>query len=247
MNSVLKKIGILLVFVLLTTKGVFGEDALEIIKKLDKVMYPNAKSEILLIFNKKDGKEERYKLISYSKDLNQKTIVRFAEPASMIGNDIILLEKNVWQKDSNAGRIIKIPSNLSFGGTGFSYGDVVRLNLSDNYAAEITSEDNDKWLINLTAKDRNAPYFRIELEVKKVLFVPIKSTCYGKNNKVIKYIEYSDLKSFNNVEKPTKFVVKSPLDPKETSTMIYTSEVKKDYPDRIFNKNNLDMRQEENY
>lgn len=242
-----------LIFIFLTgalllfpQESVYLKDPNEIIKKMDKIMYPNSKSELYLLSTRKGKKIEEDSMISYSKDINQKIIIRFTSPASEVGNDIILLEKNVWQIEKDSGRIIKVPSNLTFGDTDFSYGDVVRLNLSDNYIPEIISEDNVKWIINLTAKEKSAPYYRIEMEISKADFIPIKGTCFGKNDKVIKYMVYSDIKIFNGKRKPSKVTVTSPYLPDDVSFLETLSEELKEYSDRIFNKNNLEMRQEEN-
>jgi outer membrane lipoprotein-sorting protein len=173
--------------------------------------------------------------------------VRFTSPPYQVGNDLIMLERNVWSYNKKAGRIMKIPSNQAFGDTGFAYGDVVRLNMTDNYTAEILSQTDDSWLLNLQSKERNAPYYRIEFQVKKGSYMPVKATCIARNDMIIKTMEFTEVKAVNGKGKPTRIVVKSPYDPGEVSIMIMENEELKEYPDRIFNKRNLAMGQEERY
>lgn len=229
-----------------SVSALFGTDGNQVIREMDKVMYPNAKSDFTLTFKESDGTVENYKLTSYARDTNQSIIVRFYAPARVVGNDLIMLEQNVWMYDKRSDRISKIPSNQSFGGTGFSYGDIVRLNLQDNYNAEVKEETDTTWFLELTAKDRNAPYYRIEYEILKKGYLPVKGICYGKNNKVIKTIEYGDIKEFNGVKKPSKLTVISPVTPDNVSIMTLENEVLKTYPPQIFNKRNLSARMEEN-
>lgn len=232
-------------FMLSGMSTVYSIDGNRIIQNMDEIMYPNSRSEFTLTFKESDGTVENYKLTSYARDKNQSIIVRFFAPARVVGNDLIMLEQNVWMYDKRSDRISKIPSNQSFGGTGFSYGDIVRLNLQDNYDAVIVEENERMWKLELTAKDRNAPYFRIEYEILKEGHIPVKGICYGKNNKVIKTIEYSEVKEFNGVKKPAKLTVISPVSPDNVSIMVLDSETVKTYPKQIFNKRNLAARMEE--
>jgi len=234
------------IFLFIST-ALYPQDANQIIKNVDRLMFPGAKSEIRLVFNKGAAKAEEYDFISYSKNSNQKIIIRFLAPQSIVGDDLLFIDQNVWSLDKKSGRIMKIPSNLTFGATGFSFGDVVRLNMEDNYSAQIVKQDNSEWFVNLTSKDRNAPYYRIELEVKKNGCIPVKGICFGRNNKIIKTMEYEDVKSINNEMKPTKVIVKTPLLPGQLSTLILESETFKSFPDSIFNKDKLKEHLESRY
>ena len=238
---------VFLCVVLLASFPAFGDDGDHIIEQVDGLMHRNARSEGTLVFTSGESEPEVYRMITYTKDNNQKVIVRFLFPPPAVGNDLIMLERNVWQFDKRAGRTMRVPANQSFGGTGFSYGDVARLNLSDNYSAEIISEDEALWTIDLKAKQRDTPYFRIVMTVKKQGYIPVLGTCYAKSNRVTKAIEYSEPAEFNGTLKPSKIIVTSPFLPDEVTVFTLESELLRDYPDRIFNKRNLAARLEEQY
>jgi outer membrane lipoprotein-sorting protein len=220
-------------------------DAEGIMRRADAIMYPDAKAAVS--FHSKDvkGRIEDYGAVYYARDRNQKIIVRMTAPASQIGNDLLMIEQNVWAYDRRANRVMKVASNQAFGGTGFSYGDVVRLNFSDNYSPVLKKETTDAYVLELTAKERTAPYYRIELEMDRKGGWPVKGTCYSRSGRVVKEILYGGVRDLGTGMKPTVLTVTSPLDPGELNVMTLLREERKDLPDRIFNKRNLETRMEE--
>ncbi|HRD66847.1 MAG TPA: outer membrane lipoprotein-sorting protein [Candidatus Competibacter sp.] len=217
----------------------------EIIEKVDALMNPEARVMLRLTFKKNGRVDESYEMKTYARDNNQKVIVRFTAPASSIGNDLIMLDRNVWMYQQNAGRTLRVPANLAFGDTGFSYGDIVRLNLKDNYNATLASETDKEWVLDLTAKDRQSPYHRIQFTVAKGSFVPVKAVALSGAGQIIKTIEYKAIKNVNGRDKPTELFVTSPLSPDEESTMTYEAETPMVLAEQFFNRQNLALRLEE--
>jgi len=227
----------------LTFPVIAQTDAAAIIAAMEKKMNPDAKTEMKMK-STSGGITEEFMMTSYTKDNNQRIIVRFTAPAKMKGNDILMLDRNVWLYDVKAGREMKIPSNQSFGGTGFSYGDVLRLNFSDNYTSVILSEDTTGYIIELTAKLRDAPYHRIVLTITRSN-TPLLGKCYTRAGDLIKEIVYSNTADLGSGNKPLTITVSSPIDPTEVSSLTVVSETLKVYPDAVFNKNNLAARLED--
>lgn len=220
-------------------------EAANIVKLMETAMYQNAKTEAALV-STADGKTETYGLTSFARDNNQLIIVRFNAPARMVGSDLLMLDRNVWLYDPKSGREMKIPSNQSFGGTGFSYGDVLRLNYSDNYAAKLLSESDTEWKLDLTAKFRDAPYARIELVVGKDN-LPKSGKCFTRTGDLIKEMAYSGIGDKGGGKKPLVTTVTSPLNPGDVSVLTITRETIRTYPQNIFNKKNLAARLEDRY
>ena len=215
----------------------------DIINNMERKMYPDAKTAMTLV-STNDGITEKYVMTSYARDNNQRIIVRFHAPAKMVGNDLLMLDRNVWLYDPKSGREMKIPSNQSFGGTGFSYGDVLRLNFSDNYTPTLMSETDDAWTLELNAKQRDAPYNRVVLTVAKD-YTPVEGKCYTRSGALVKEMRYSGKGDVGGGLKPLVTTVNTPLDPNDTSTLTITAETLKSYPPNIFNKKNLAARLEE--
>jgi hypothetical protein len=122
---------------------------------------------------------------------------------------------------------------------------VVRLNFSDNYNPVLKAVSADEYTVELTAKDRNAPYFRIELDIARQGGWPVKGICFARNGGVVKEIRYSEVKDIGTGSKPVVVTVTSPLDPGAVNTLSLLREEAMDLPDRIFNKRNLETRLEE--
>ncbi|MDP3179062.1 MAG: outer membrane lipoprotein-sorting protein, partial [Spirochaetaceae bacterium] len=150
-----------------------------------------------------------------------------------------------WALDAASGRVMKVASNQSFGGTGFSYGDVVRLNFTDNYESVIKSETAEDWILGLEAKDRGAPYARIELAVSKAGGWPLRGTCYARSGAVVKEMAYSGAGEIATGRRPLVVSVTSPLDPGSINALTIVSERPLTLPDAAFNKRNLSARMEE--
>jgi outer membrane lipoprotein-sorting protein len=220
-------------------------DPAEIIRRAEKIMYPNARAVASLHFVAPDGRTEDYAALYYARDRNQKIIVRMTAPASEVGNDLLMIEQNVWAYERRINRVMKVPSNQAFGGTGFSYGDVVRLNFSDNYAPSLKAMNGETWTLELIAKDRGAPYYRILLEVSREGGWPVRGTCYSRNGRVVKEIQYSEIRDIGTGRKPVVVTVTSPLDPGAVNTLTLVKEEPMDLPDRIFNRRNLEARLEQ--
>jgi outer membrane lipoprotein-sorting protein len=223
----------------------FAIEPAEIVATMERKMYPDSKTAMTLE-SSYGGIDEKYAMTSFARDNNQKIIVRFSAPATMVGSDLLMLDRNVWLFDPKSGREMKIPSNQSFGGTGFSYGDVLRLNFSDNYAATIASEDASAWTLDLAAKERDAPYNRITLVVAKD-FTPVSGKCFTRSGELVKEMKYSGIADAGGGKKPLVITVTSPLDPKDKSVLTIAKETPKSYPANIFNKKNLSARLEESY
>ncbi len=240
-----KTIVLSLSFFLLIAAAAAQTDPAGIITAMERQMYPDSRTEMVLVSVAGTVREE-YRLTSYARDNNQKIIVRFSAPADMVGRDLLMMERNVWIYDPRSGRDMKIPSNQGFGGTGFSYGDVLRLNFSDNYIPALLSESAASWTLELTQKQRDAPYYRIVLEISRD-FRPVRGQCFSRAGELIKEMVYSNSGNAGNGVKPLTVTVSSPLDPEDYSTLTIVSERAKVYPDPIFNRRNLAARLEESY
>lgn len=242
-TKTLKKIVTTILVAMLMSPLTAQTDMSVVISEMEKKMNPNSKTEMKMI-STSGGITEEFLMTSFTKDNNQRIIVRFTAPSKMKGNDLLMLDRNVWLYDVKAGREMKIPSNQSFGGTGFSYGDVLRLNFSDNYTSTLFSEDTKTWTIELSAKLRDAPYFRIVLTVAKN-YSPMLGKCYTRSGELIKEMVYTNSGDVGSGIKPLTITVSSPIDPSEISSITILRETRKEYPDTIFNKKNLAARLEE--
>lgn len=232
-------------FLVISITALKAQSADEIIKKMETKLFPNCKALLSITFTNEKGEIERFSATTYALNRNQRIIVRFTAPSSMVGSDLLMIERTVWMYNSKTDRILQIPSNLSFGGTGFSYGDIMRLNFSDNFLAKVLStEPQGGMILELSAKERDAPYFKIVMELDGE-YNPIKGICYARSGDIVKEMVFSNIKDVGTGSKPLTITVTSPLEPGRISILTIVKETPKDYPEQIFNKRNLSARLEE--
>ena len=72
-------------------------------------MYPNAKAVARLHFVAPDGRTEDYGALYYARDRNQKIIVRMTAPPTEVGNDLLMIEQNVWAYERRINRVTEDP------------------------------------------------------------------------------------------------------------------------------------------
>jgi hypothetical protein len=124
---------------------------------------------------------------------------------------------------------------MAFGGTDIAHGDMMRLNISNNYDGKIINEDKDTWTVNLTTVNKKMPYYSIEMVINKKGYYPITAKCFSKSDKHIKTIEYSGIKEMNGIMKPTEYTFLSPYEPDKYNVVKIMDEELVEYPDYIFN------------
>jgi len=218
--------------------------ATQVLKTVDTKMFPDARTELMLYTSEKGELVDEQKLTAMARNRNQLILVRFTAPSELVGRDLLFRGRDVWYHDPSTQREIRIPASETYGASNFSYGDVVRLNYSDNYIPQILQHSERGWTLELTGKDRDAPYHRILLEVSPE-FTLLRGICYSRSGEVIKNMQWSDIRTMGGEKKPVRLVVASPLEPEKLSIMITVKEELKTYPENIFNLRNLGARLEE--
>lgn len=243
----MKKLILIVLTICFITHIGFSQTANEIIAKMEKLMFINGVSEITIEHQSETFQPESYKARIYTKSNNQYVLVRFTAPSSSVGKDLLMMDKTVWLYDARSDRVIRVPSNQAFGNTGFSYGDVVRLNFSSNYSADIVSTNaNDTYTMELKALRPDVPYYRVILQVSSE-FIPIQGDFYSQSGEIIKTMVYDSMGSTGSSIKPLRLTVYQPLLPNEKTILTIHSEKLIELPSQIFNRKNLSAKLEEQY
>lgn len=210
------------------------ETVKSILVEMDKRMNRNSLLEVEMEVYDKDEKTE-YFFTMKSKDNNQYLLLRYYSPQRWENTNMLMIKEDIWIYDSGSDRFMQVPRSLAFGGTDVAHGDMMRLNISNNYDGEIIKEDEKNWTLSLTTNNKSVPYYGIEIVIDKLRYYPITAKCFSKSGKHIKTIEYSDLKELNGVVKPTKYTFLSPYEVEKYNVVKIISEKLMEYPDFIFN------------
>jgi outer membrane lipoprotein-sorting protein len=200
------------------SEGGKGLTPAQILKKADKAGY--AKSSHMIIeqtIRTTGGDKRTFTIESWSKNGNEKSLMRFLSPAPSKGIGMLALEHgdNIWAYFPDSDDLRKIASsarNSSMEGSDFSYEDMTMGETGRRYeAVSATKEDLDGtpcWKVTLEPK-KSSPYRRIVSWVDRDSFVVHRSHFFSKKDKHVKTLTLSGWKKVKGVWTPYKMVMKN--------------------------------------
>jgi Outer membrane lipoprotein-sorting protein len=215
-------------------------DGNEILLQVDRNLQPESYEMYRKLINiEPDGSEKEFVLYSVKKG-QDKMVALFLSPASEEGRATLRLGENMWLYIPNVGKPLRITSLQSVVGGVFNNSDILRLDYSSEYDAEILEETADKYTLTCKAKSSTIAYDRLKMEVDKKTMVPVNIECYAASDMLIKTLYYKDIKDFGNgVNRPSVLETDSPLYKGYKSVMIYAKINKKKLADEVFTLNYL--------
>lgn len=175
-----------------------NEEAQLILKRADKSRSPWHSFWMKAILNfERRGKivEETYRV--YIKE-DAKTLVGFLRPPKQKGNLLLMVGENLWYYVRDTRRPIRItPLQRLSGGT--SYGDIARLNWSEDYnpiiigkkTIEIENVSYPSINLELTARSNGATYHKIHLFIEEESFYPRRADVFLQSGKLIKTLYFT--------------------------------------------------------
>lgn len=231
-----------IVFLFSMATGVYAQNALEILNKMDNVMFSakdmTAKQKIIL--TDKNGKQEVREAMIWQKG-NNKRLFRFTSPASQAGvaflslpDDIIYLYMPAFGKER---RIASSAKNQNFAGTDFSYDDMESKPFAEKYNPKLLKTEGNYYFLELTPKG-TSDYSKIIVKVNKTTFCPESMESFDKGNNKVKvaFYKFKKIGNYWNAEEIEMTDLK-----KNHKTKMIMSEVKYDQnlSDDVFTVRNL--------
>ncbi|MDP8208395.1 MAG: outer membrane lipoprotein-sorting protein [Candidatus Electryonea clarkiae] len=215
-------------------------DGNEILLQVDRNLQPESYEMYRKLINiEPDGSEKEFVLYSVKKG-QDKMIALFLSPASEEGRATLRLGENMWLYIPSVGKPLRITSLQSVVGGVFNNSDILRLDYSAEYDAEILEETEDRYTLTCKAKSSTIAYDRLKMEVDKKTMVPVNIECYAASDMLIKTLYYKDIIDFGNgVKRPSVLETDSPLYKGYKSVMIYAKINKKKLADEVFTLNYL--------
>lgn len=148
---------------------------------------------------------------------NEKALIEIKYPKKEEGNKTLKIGKEIWLYLRNTESLIKIPPSMmlqSWNGSDFTYDDLVReSNLERDYEMKIISSSDTVnseicWKIELIPKPQ-APVIwgKIIYWVRKSDYLPARIDYYDEKGKLVRYIEFYDVKEFHSKKLPAKLVM----------------------------------------
>ena len=194
--------------------------AAELLAKYDATMSPRTFDALMtMVAHRQDGTERGYKFRALKLG-DDKIRLWFFEPAAAKGQEMLRVGENMWVYMPNLKRAIRIASRDSFQGGDFNNGDALRVNYVADYTSKLVASGDDKlWLLELTAKTKDAAYDKIKLWLAKDDTGPAKAEYYAASGKMLRSAQFSEVKDFHGLRRPSHIEMKNELATKRWSAM----------------------------
>ncbi|RZI44828.1 outer membrane lipoprotein-sorting protein [Herbaspirillum sp. HC18] len=241
----MKKIVALLITALASGIAYAAPGAQEILAASDNFRNPSKPFSLVNdLVEYRNGKETgKMSLAIYAKEEasggQYRNLVRFIAP-SRDANKLMLKSGNdLWFYDPSSKASIRMSPQQRLLGQAAN-GDVVTVNLSKDYTAELAGEeeatDGDRkqhrsYKLQLTANNADVTYYRIEYWVDAGDNRPIKGRFYAESGKLLKTAYYRRYQQQLGQERPTETVIIDGLDPNWVTVMRYSEWAYRDIPD----------------
>jgi outer membrane lipoprotein-sorting protein len=194
--------------------------ALDVLKKYDATMSPRTFDALItMVAHRQDDTTRTYKFRALKLG-DDKMRLWFYEPASAKGQEMLRVGDNMWVYMPNLKRALRLASRESFQGGDFNNGDALRVNYVADYTPTFAdSGDPALYLLDLQAKVQDAAYDRIKLWIRKSDLQPAKAEYYAQSGKLLRSMDFSDVKDFHGLSRPSHLVMKNELASKRWSEM----------------------------
>ncbi len=190
------RLSVPVILLLLMTAGMTSaQNALDILKKMDDVLYSpkDISADIKIILIDKNGKEKVRKAKTIQKGTN-KRLFRFTAPASQAGistlslpNDVMYVYLPSFGKERRISSSVK---SQKFAGTDFSYDDMEAKPYAEKYTPKLLKTEADAYVLELKLKSPKSQYSKLIVTVNKKDFYPETMDYYDKGNNKIKVATY---------------------------------------------------------
>lgn len=190
----------LLVLPFLATGTVQAQNAQEILKKMDDIMFSasDRQGEITITLESKSGRGKIQVAEMYQKGTDKK-LYRYIEPENQAGITTLSLPDDViWLYMPALGkprRISLLAKSQAFNNTDFSYEDMATTPFSERFTPRLIETNASGHLLELTPLSDKSNYGKLLVTVNKEVGYPEKMDFYATDGELIKTADYNYVKS----------------------------------------------------
>ena len=194
----------------------------EVLQKYTDMMSPKTFDALVtMTAHRQDGSERGYKFRAMKGD-GDKVRIWFFEPAAAKGQEMLRVDENMWVYMPNLKRAIRLASRESFQGGDFNNADALRVNYVADYTPSFAAgAPADVWILELSAKTKEAAYDKIKLWIHKGDYLPQKGEYYAASGKMLRSMEFSEVKDFRGLRRPARLKMRNETATQRWSEMYY--------------------------
>ncbi len=231
-------------FFLLSAVLLFGDEASDIIKKIDNNMR-GQNIHMKMTMNITSSSHKRtMKMETWSKG-SKKSFVKTLYPPKDRGITFLSLDGQMWQYVPKIERTIKIPPSMmlqNWMGSDVTNDDMVKQSsIVEDYDARILKKKGRLVTLELTPKEDAAVVWgKIVSEVDTSTYTSKKDTFYDEEGEAVRIFSYTEVKKYGKYYIPTHWKIR-PIDKPKNYTEIILEEVTYDskISDQYFRKSAL--------
>lgn len=193
----------------------------EILDKAEANQTPKtSRTEMTQKVYESDGRENISKLMSYSADKGEKSLMEYIEPARIKGMKILMLNDgdDIWFYSPRTARVRKIAShqkNQSINNSDFSYEDMSTKDMREDYDIKLDGEEKKNGaecykLVAMPKKDGSS-YSKFINWIDKKRFIPVEVHYFDDGNTLWKKLTVEGAKLIGNYWSFEKIVMQNLL------------------------------------
>ena len=184
-----------LILTLAVIGSVVGQDANEILSKMDGVMFAakDKQAEMRISIRDKSGSGRVREAVLFQKD-NNKRLTKYTKPDTQAGiATLVLPNGEMWLYLPALGgpkKLSILAKSQAFNNTDFSLEDMANSTYGDRYTPTLLAVNSDNYLLELIPKDIKSSYSKVVLTVNKANFYPEKMEYYDRVGNKFKEATY---------------------------------------------------------
>jgi outer membrane lipoprotein-sorting protein len=207
----------------------------EILARADAILAPDRfESDATMTTVRANGDQRAFTMHVFKSgdDMHR---IRFLTPADDKGSEVLRNGDEMWNYLPNLKRALKISGKQEFHGGDFSNADVLRSNLAKDYTPTLTKTTADEYELSLKAKNDQVAYDSIKYWLSKKDNMPLRQEFYTSSGKLVRKLEFQDVKTFGKLTRPSKLMMYNMLNQARHSEMVITDfQVKPQLNDGLF-------------
>jgi outer membrane lipoprotein-sorting protein len=207
--------------ILLALSAPAEPSAEQLLARYDAIMGAPSYAGVMVMTAHRDDDTTRSYRMKMIKSGTDKFRAWFLEPAASRGQEILRQGENLWIYMPSLKRAVRMANRDSFQGGDFNNADVLRVNYAKDYQARIIPDPSapQAWLLELQARTDDAAYDRIRLWLSRPDGLPIKGEYYTASGKLLRTAEFTDVRNWGGVKRPSHVVMKNMIAVKRWSEL----------------------------
>ncbi len=214
--------------------------ATQILKEAERIRSLDEAELLVQLSTKSKSETQQYKL-KITRKQGRKAFVEFLAPAEEVGRFLTANQFRYWTIFPDSRRVFAISRKEAIGNSSFDFADIFQLDAEEDYTATIISNSKqplsgskDTLRLSLKAKHDEAPYARIEYQVRASDSFPIQANFFGESGRELKVLRVLESKKLGGRLRPSKLEMKDSINPDKVSVWNTLSMQSVKVPDSIF-------------